>query len=231
MLIVHDNTQLDYGYRPAISGLGPIGNGSHRGFFVHTVLAVGPEAAVSACSDYCIKKPGCATPLLARPMAAKRAADSDESGTGKRGVDASGGAGGFASGGGGVDPCGRPVCRYVCLFAALSPDGNLLPGASSPEFDGRSVRSSRPSPNWIICSTGRHPGQPRRTAASKCPVSMNGGQEPHRCSSVGDACTCSPLGEHGRWKCFPADLGGAGVGAGATWQGGSPARVCAQPET
>src|SRR5947209_19274767 len=43
MLIVHDDTQLDYGYRPAISGLGPIGNGSHRGFFVHTVLAVVPR--------------------------------------------------------------------------------------------------------------------------------------------------------------------------------------------
>ena len=32
VLLVHDDTQVDYGYRPAISGLGPIGNGSHRGF-------------------------------------------------------------------------------------------------------------------------------------------------------------------------------------------------------
>src|SRR2546430_2400671 len=45
MLIVHDDTQLDDGYRPAISGLGPIGNGSHRGFFVHTVLAVVPRGS------------------------------------------------------------------------------------------------------------------------------------------------------------------------------------------
>jgi hypothetical protein len=45
MLIVHDDTQLDYGYRPAISGLGPIGNGTHRGFFVHTVLAVVPRGS------------------------------------------------------------------------------------------------------------------------------------------------------------------------------------------
>ncbi len=45
MLLVHDDTQLDYGYRPAISGLGPIGNGSHRGFLVHTVLAVGPRGS------------------------------------------------------------------------------------------------------------------------------------------------------------------------------------------
>src|SRR5947209_19320569 len=45
ILIVHDDTQLDDGYRPAISGLGPIGNGSHRGFFVHTVLAVVPRGS------------------------------------------------------------------------------------------------------------------------------------------------------------------------------------------
>src|SRR3989440_1585948 len=45
VLVVHDDTQLDYGYRPATSGLGPIGNGSHRGFFVHTVLAVVPRGS------------------------------------------------------------------------------------------------------------------------------------------------------------------------------------------
>jgi hypothetical protein len=44
-LIVHEDTQVDYGYRPAISGLGPIGNGTHRGFFVHTVLAVAPRGS------------------------------------------------------------------------------------------------------------------------------------------------------------------------------------------
>jgi hypothetical protein len=43
MLLVHDDTEVDYGYGPAISGLGPIGNGNHRGFFVHTVLAVVPR--------------------------------------------------------------------------------------------------------------------------------------------------------------------------------------------
>ena len=32
VLFVHDDTQVDYGYDPAIKGLGPIGNGSHRGF-------------------------------------------------------------------------------------------------------------------------------------------------------------------------------------------------------
>jgi hypothetical protein len=44
-LLVHDDTQVDYGYRPAISGLGPIGNGSHRGFLVHTVLALAPRGS------------------------------------------------------------------------------------------------------------------------------------------------------------------------------------------
>lgn len=42
VLLVHDDTEVDYGYRPATAGLGPIGNGSHRGFLVHTVLAVIP---------------------------------------------------------------------------------------------------------------------------------------------------------------------------------------------
>ena len=45
VLVVHDDTQLDDGYRPATSGFGPIGNGSHRGFFVHTVLAVVPTGS------------------------------------------------------------------------------------------------------------------------------------------------------------------------------------------
>src|SRR2546425_290820 len=45
MLIVHDDTELDDGYRPAISDLGPIGNGSHRGFLVHTVLSVVPRGS------------------------------------------------------------------------------------------------------------------------------------------------------------------------------------------
>lgn len=43
VLLVHDDTEVDYGYHPAIRGLGPIGNGSHRGFFVHTVLALLPR--------------------------------------------------------------------------------------------------------------------------------------------------------------------------------------------
>jgi hypothetical protein len=43
VLVVHDDTEVDYGYRPAIGGLGPIGNGTHRGFFVHTVLALVPR--------------------------------------------------------------------------------------------------------------------------------------------------------------------------------------------
>ena len=44
VLLVHDDTELDYGYDPAATGLGPIGNGSHRGLLVHSVLAVVPQA-------------------------------------------------------------------------------------------------------------------------------------------------------------------------------------------
>jgi hypothetical protein len=43
VVLVHDDTDVDYGYHPAISGLGPIGNGTHRGFLVHTVLALVPR--------------------------------------------------------------------------------------------------------------------------------------------------------------------------------------------
>src|SRR2546428_4959354 len=44
VLLVHDVTEMADGYRPAIKGLGAIGNGSHQGFFVHTVLALVPNA-------------------------------------------------------------------------------------------------------------------------------------------------------------------------------------------
>lgn len=43
VLLVHDDTELDYGYAPAIQGVGPIGNGSHQGLLVHSVLAVVPH--------------------------------------------------------------------------------------------------------------------------------------------------------------------------------------------
>jgi hypothetical protein len=43
LLIVHDDTEVDDGYGPAISGLGPLGKGNQRGFFVHPVLAVVPR--------------------------------------------------------------------------------------------------------------------------------------------------------------------------------------------
>ena len=119
-----------------------------------------PEAAVSACSDYCIKKPGCATPLLARPMAAKRAADSDESGHGK------------ARCGrerwsrrrrlrrercGSMWQTGMPICLPFCSAVARWEPSSWC---EQPRSHRSSVRSSRPSPNWIICSTGPHPGQP-----------------------------------------------------------------------
>ncbi len=42
VLLLHDDTELEYGYRPACTGLGPVGNGSHQGLFVHSVLAVVP---------------------------------------------------------------------------------------------------------------------------------------------------------------------------------------------
>ena len=43
VLFLHDDTEVDMGYESATQGLGKIGNGSHYGFLVHTVLAVAPQ--------------------------------------------------------------------------------------------------------------------------------------------------------------------------------------------
>ena len=45
VLLVQDTTELDYQAHPKTSGLGPIGNGTHQGFLVQTVLAVEPSSA------------------------------------------------------------------------------------------------------------------------------------------------------------------------------------------
>ena len=43
VLILHDTTELDVTSHPALDGVGPIGNGSGRGFLPHNSLAVVPE--------------------------------------------------------------------------------------------------------------------------------------------------------------------------------------------
>jgi len=40
VLLIQDTTEIDYQHHPKTSGLGPIGNGSHQGFLLQTVLAV-----------------------------------------------------------------------------------------------------------------------------------------------------------------------------------------------
>ena len=40
VLMIQDTTEIDYQHHPKTSGLGPIGNGSHQGFLLQTVLAV-----------------------------------------------------------------------------------------------------------------------------------------------------------------------------------------------
>lgn len=44
VLLVQDTTDLDYQAHPKTSGLGPIGNGTHQGFLLQTVLAVEPSS-------------------------------------------------------------------------------------------------------------------------------------------------------------------------------------------
>src|SRR3989440_7843323 len=43
VLLIQDTTEVDYQQHPTTTGLGPIGNGSHHGFFLQSVLAVRPE--------------------------------------------------------------------------------------------------------------------------------------------------------------------------------------------
>jgi Transposase DNA-binding len=40
VLLIQDTTEVDYQPHPTTTGLGPIGNGSHHGFLLQTVLAV-----------------------------------------------------------------------------------------------------------------------------------------------------------------------------------------------
>jgi hypothetical protein len=40
VLLIQDTTEIDYQHHPKTSGLGPIGNGSHQGFLLQTVLGV-----------------------------------------------------------------------------------------------------------------------------------------------------------------------------------------------
>lgn len=44
VLLIQDTTEVDYQPHPSTSGLGPIGNGSHQGYLLQTVLAVEPQS-------------------------------------------------------------------------------------------------------------------------------------------------------------------------------------------
>jgi Transposase DNA-binding/Transposase DDE domain len=44
VLLIQDTTDVDYQHHPATTGLAPIGNGTHQGFLVQSVLAVVPES-------------------------------------------------------------------------------------------------------------------------------------------------------------------------------------------
>jgi hypothetical protein len=43
VLLIQDMTEVDYEHHPKTRGLGPIGNGSHQGYLLQTVLAVEPS--------------------------------------------------------------------------------------------------------------------------------------------------------------------------------------------
>ena len=44
VLLIQDTTEVDYQHHPTTRGLGPIGNGSHHGYLLQTVLALEPTS-------------------------------------------------------------------------------------------------------------------------------------------------------------------------------------------
>src|SRR6266436_5891772 len=44
VLLIQDTTEVDYQQHPTTTGLGPVGNGTHHGFLLQTVLAVEPAS-------------------------------------------------------------------------------------------------------------------------------------------------------------------------------------------
>ncbi len=44
VLLIQDTTEVDYQQHPTTTGLGPIGNGTHHGYLLQSVLAVVPES-------------------------------------------------------------------------------------------------------------------------------------------------------------------------------------------
>lgn len=44
MLLIQDTTEVDYEQHPTTTGLGPIGNGSHHGYLLQSVLAIDPAS-------------------------------------------------------------------------------------------------------------------------------------------------------------------------------------------
>ncbi len=64
VLLIQDTTEVDYQHHPKTSGLGPVGNGSHQGFLLQTVLAVVPSSRQVlgiAHQDPFLRKPAPAT--------------------------------------------------------------------------------------------------------------------------------------------------------------------------
>ena len=44
VLLIQDTTEVDYQQHPTTTGLGPIGNGTHHGYLLQSVLAVVPQS-------------------------------------------------------------------------------------------------------------------------------------------------------------------------------------------
>jgi hypothetical protein len=232
VLLVHDDTQVDYGYRPAIRGLGPIGNGSHRGFLVHSVLALIPrgesEQVLGLLQQAAwVRKPAARQPAGSQPRSPERDEQPPESAVWTHAVEQVG-----------SPPAGavwiQVADRYADMFAFLQRCHALgtfflVRAAQNRRVLGQG-EEAEPELAHLLDRAKAWPAQAegrievpseheRRARTAQVQLSWGGMQLlPPPARPV-----CRP--------CSLAAVGGARVGAGATEQRGSSARVCAHPQT
>ena len=101
VLLIQDTTEVDYQQHPTTTGLGPIGNGTHHGYLLQSVLAVVPESREVLGLMH-------QEPFLRQP-APKGETKRVAARAGVAGVGTQCAGHRSASRGGAVDPCGRSL--------------------------------------------------------------------------------------------------------------------------
>ncbi len=104
VLLIQDTTEVDYQQHPQTSGLGPIGNGSHHGYLLQSVLAIEPVSR--AVLGLAHQEPFLRQPArhLGKTDGSARHASANEPRVGTQCASHW-----PATCGGAMDPCGRPL--------------------------------------------------------------------------------------------------------------------------